>query len=173
MLKRPSDNSNANPAKKPRYAEKLDAMKVTIERMMLKATEEQETLRIAAIDNATELEEKWQSCMGIDSNNEKELVSLTAEYETARTYFSQFVTSSTYRMLEKASKCELETIRPLGKHREQINQSLEQLNDLYNTLETQKNSMVKQREISKKAMEDAYEKFKQAETNVEVITELN
>lgn len=173
MLKRPSDNSNANPAKKPRYAEKLDAMKVTIERMMLKATEDHETLRIAAIDNATELEEKWQTCMGIDSNNEKELVSLTAEFETSRTYLTQLYHCSTFEMLNKASKCELETLQPLEKHHEQINKSLNQLFDLSNTLETQKNSMVKQREISKKAMEEAYEKFKQAETNVEVITELN
>jgi sulfur relay (sulfurtransferase) DsrC/TusE family protein len=173
MLKRTSDDLSSPNAKKQRCGDKLDSMKATLEKMMQQATEEHEQARIAAIDHAAELEEKWQSARGKRDIDAKELESLTNEHETACQYFEKFETSSALKMLNKASNCELDSIQPLSKHREQIEKTLDQLKTLRDDLETQKNTMVKQLEFSEKEDKETYEKFKQAETNVEVITDLN
>jgi hypothetical protein len=173
MLKRPSDDLSSPSAKKQRCGDKLNSMKTFLEKMMQQATEEHEQARIAAIDNAAELEEKWQTAHNKHSNDVKEFETLKQEYETACTYFGQFETSSALKMLNKASTCELESIQLLSKHREQIDETLNQLKTLRDELETQKNAMVKELELSAKEDKETYEKFKQAETNVEVITDLN
>jgi len=173
MLKRPSDHLSSPNAKKQRCGDKLDSMKATLEKMMQQATEEHEQARIAAIDNAAELEEKWQSARGKRDIDANELESLTNEHEKACQYFEQFETSSALKMLNKASNCEIEAIQPLSKHREQIEKTLDLLKTLRDDLETQKNAMVKQLECSEKDDFETYGKFKQAETNVEVITDLN
>tara|TARA_B110001452_G_scaffold70402_1_gene56877 strand:+ start:269 stop:793 length:525 start_codon:yes stop_codon:yes gene_type:complete len=174
MLKRPSDNANSpTAAKKQRCGVKLDVIKANIERMLQQATEEHEQARIAAIDSAADLEEKWNTSRGKRDSHEKELESLKQEHETACEYFNQFETSSTLKMLNKASSCELEAIQPLSKHHEQIKQTIEQLKLMRDTLETQKNTLVKQLEFAEKESKEDYENFKKAETNVEVITNLN
>ena len=90
MLKRTSDDLSSPNAKKQRCGDKLDSMKATLEKMMQQATEEHEQARIAAIDNAAELEEKWQSARGKRDIDAKELESLTNEHETACQYFEKF-----------------------------------------------------------------------------------
>ena len=173
MLKRSSDDLGSPTVKKQRCGDKLNSMKATLEKMMQQATEEHEQARIVAIDNAAELEEKWRTARGKRDTDANELESLTKEHETACTYFGQFETSSALKMLNKASNCELESVQPLSKHREKIEKTLEQLKVLRDNLEIQKSAMVKELEFSEKEDKETYEKFKQAETNVEVITDLN
>jgi len=173
MLKRPSDELTSPSVKKQRCGDKLDSMKTLLEKIMQQATEEHEQARIAAIDSAAELEEKWQTAHNRHSKNGIELQTLKQEFATAQLYFGQFETSSAFKMLNKASTCELESIQPLAKHREQIEKTLNQLKILRDELETQYNAMGKECELSTKEVTETYEKFKQAETNVEVITELN
>ena len=76
-------------------------------------------------------------------------------------------------MLNKASNCELESVKSLSKHREQIENTLAQLKTLRDDLDTRGKAMAKQVELTTKEAREAYDKFKLAETNVEVITDLN
>lgn len=173
MSKRPIVECNSSSAKKQRCGDKLDAMKANIEKIMQQATEEHEKARIAAIDSAADLEEKWTVIHNKYNSDTKELESLIEEHTTACQYFEQLETSSALKMLNKASNCELESIQPLSKHREQIEKTLDELKLLRDTLETQKTTMVKQLELTEKEMKESYNNFKQAETNVEVISDLN
>jgi len=177
MLKRPLDEINPPPAKKQRCGAKLDAMKASLDKMMQQATEEHEKARIAVIDSATELDEIWSVARTKHKQEGGELDALTKEHETACEYFEQFETSSALKMLNKASvvagDVEMDSLKSLSKHREQIEKTLDQLKTLRDDLETQKKAMAKQVELTKKEDQEAYDKFKQAETHVEVITDLN
>jgi len=173
MSKRPLDEIDPPPAKKQRCGDTLDAMKASLEKLMQQATEEHEKARIAAIDSATELEETWQAIHNKLQQEEDEVQRLNNEYGTACQYFEQFETSAALKMLNKASNCELESVKSLSKHREQIENTLAQLKTLRDDLDTRGKAMAKQVELTKKEDHEAYDKFKQAETNVEVITDLN
>jgi len=177
MLKRPLDEIIPPPAKKQRCGAKLDAMKASIDKMMQQATEEHEQARIAAIDSATELEELWSVARTKYEQEIIELNALTEEHNTACKYFEKIDTSSALKMLNKASAVagdvEMDSLKSLSKHREQIEKTLDQLKTLRDDLETQKKAMAKQVELTEKEHQEAYDKFKQAETHVQVITDLN
>tara|TARA_B110000879_G_scaffold211340_1_gene303745 strand:- start:986 stop:1519 length:534 start_codon:yes stop_codon:yes gene_type:complete len=174
MLKRPledKDNSTSV-SKKQRCGDKLDSMKATIEKLLLKASEEHEQSRIAAIDNMHEMETQWETSRKVKEQYSEELKAIKLEYDTAHDYVDKFEQNSTLKMLNKASDCNLDAVKTLSKHREQIESTLQQLKLLRDTLETQRNTLVSTVETSTIQCEKDYQEFKEAENKVEIITEL-
>lgn len=175
MSKRSLEDEEAEqtvPAKKLRYGDKLNTMKANIDNLLKQAVDEHEQARITAIDKAAMSEEVWFAACSKTKRDELELKSLTGEYEMACTYISEFEKSTTVKMLNKASGCELDSIQSLSKKHDVLKSTLVQLETMKTDLELEKNTAHMQASCSKTEDEKMFRQFQKAEADVEIITEL-
>jgi len=168
MSKRPAESDATPPAKKARVNPELEAMRNTLDNLLMTASDHHEEARIAAIDAASALEEEWTDATTEKDKLLTEMDGIESEKDTAEEYLKRYEESATVKMLKKAA--DDKAVETLVEDNEKIADTLTKLRNLKERLTTQYNDTSTQYGEKYKQCDALKERLDAAEKRVETIT---
>lgn len=169
MTKRSSDAALETVVKKMRPHPELEAMKSALDKLMSNANTHHEEARIAAIDKASDLEDKWVAAMTLRDSTQEEYDTVEEQCRTAVEYLNAFEASSVVNMLKKASASQLLVPTLINDH-DKVQESLTDMERLCEQLEASRDSLLKTLNSQKAQCSELETEHKAAEKYVDTIT---
>lgn len=152
---------------------KLNDLKSQLETLMKAASESHEDIRISAVDKAYELEVQLRETKTKHETTEKELSDVIENLNDASESLKTFQESDTMKMLKAANACTLEDVEPLSKKYQAITDILNQLVAMEKSLSQRRDVLQQDKDDLAGQITDLQTKYENAESRVNVITELN
>ena len=170
MSKRPldSDDKPVN-AKKTRVSTPLDNIKAKMDQIFKQAAEHHEEARISAVDSAYELEEMWKEAEEKKNATEVELKALAVRQKTAENYLETFESNPSIKMLEKASKSDIQGLDKLTQDRKELIETLQWLRDVLESTSSDFEKCTQKLKTEQQVCKDLSTRHSTAETKAELI----